>query len=48
MGEVDAEGEKGKAERLGVCVCVLGKHVAHILPELKEPHKGYLSRLYTI
>jgi len=48
----------GKVESLsqhnvrGVCVCVaqqvLGKHVAYILPRLNEPHKGYLTRLYTI
>lgn len=43
MGEVVSEGR-------AVCVCVLDKHVGHILPscELNEPHKGYLTRLYTI
>lgn len=43
MGEVEREGEADS-----VCVQVLGKHVAHILPGLNEPHKGYLTRLYTI
>lgn len=42
------EGGKGREREDSVCVQVLGKHVAHILPGLNEPHKGYLTRLCTI